>query len=336
MSEKKGVGLALSGGGSRAIAFHYGVFEALHELNIDHKIDVVSAISGGAVIGALWAVYSKDWNSFCQKTELILKEGLEASLSNPTQYFSLIINRGIDPDALASVLDKKIFNGIKLTEIPERPLLILNASDLTTGSNFKFSKRISGSYRSGKHILPNLLLSQAVAYSAAFPLVFLPKKLQLSKEQAVCLADGGAYDCLGANALMPDKDGDISILPQNCETIIISDAASSDYVNEESLNKSVFHGLYGSYATLTRRNKSLIYNKMFILNQNKDIPYLGTIKMDSNHSDLQLGWTQEDLDFVNRYETDFKSVIGKALDLLKEKGRKAAKFIIKKYLSHLM
>jgi hypothetical protein len=50
----------------------------------------------------------------------------------------------------------------------------------------------------------------------------------------------------------------------------------------------------------------------------------------------RLGETQEDLDFVNRYETDFKPVVGRALQLLKDKGRKSAQFIIRKYLSHLI
>ncbi len=336
MVNKQGVGLALSGGGSRAIAFHYGVFEAFHELKIDQKIDVVSAISGGAVIGALWAVHSKDWDTFCQKTDLILKDGLESPLKNLKQYCSLIFNRGIDADELATVLDKMIFHGTKLAEIPDRPTLILNAADLKTGTNFKFSREICGSYKTGGHALPSLSLSQAVAYSASYPLIFLPKRLKLPNDQYVYLTDGGAYDCLGANALMPDKDEKISILNQSCETLIVSDASSSDYVEEKDLAKSILGGLKGSYATATRRIKSLIYNKMFILYKNKEIPYLGTIKMDSTHPDLQLGWGEEELALVNRYKTDFNPVEGKALQLLKDKGKQSAKFIIKEHLGHLI
>ena len=78
--DKKGVGLALSGGGSRAIAFHYGVLETLHNLGIDKKIDVVSAISGGSVIAVLWVVYSDDWSSFVKNVELVLEKGLEGGI----------------------------------------------------------------------------------------------------------------------------------------------------------------------------------------------------------------------------------------------------------------
>jgi len=45
-----------------------------NELKIDQR-DVVSAISGGAVIGALWAIYSKDWDVFSSKVNLVLNKG---------------------------------------------------------------------------------------------------------------------------------------------------------------------------------------------------------------------------------------------------------------------
>lgn len=338
--KKQGVGLALSGGGSRAIAFHYGVFEAFHKLKVDQKIDVVSAISGGAVIGALWAVYSKDWNAFCEKTELVLEEGLEAPLierlKNPIRMLSMITRKGLDADELADVLDKKILSGMKLVAIPERPTLILNAADLTTGSNFKFSREVIGSYRVGGHVLPDVTLSQAVAYSAGFPLCFLPKKLELPNKKCVYLVDGGAYDCIGANALMPDKDDKISILTQKCETIIISDASAPFSEKDSGWDDSVFNGLYGSYLTSAHRNKALIYNKMYILHEKGEIPHIGTIKMDSKHPDLKLDWNDEDRDMVNKYKTNFKPVSGRALQLLKQRGKESAEFIVTRYLTHLL
>ena len=46
MSERK-VGLALSGGGSRAVAFYYGVIEAFYDLGISDEIRERSTISEG-------------------------------------------------------------------------------------------------------------------------------------------------------------------------------------------------------------------------------------------------------------------------------------------------
>ena len=52
MVKKQKIGLALSGGGAKGIA-HLGVLKALEENNI--KVDVISGVSMGGVIGALYA-----------------------------------------------------------------------------------------------------------------------------------------------------------------------------------------------------------------------------------------------------------------------------------------
>lgn len=49
------IGLALSGGGSRAMAFHLGCLRALDDVGILDQIRVLSTISGGSVIGAYYA-----------------------------------------------------------------------------------------------------------------------------------------------------------------------------------------------------------------------------------------------------------------------------------------
>jgi len=336
---KSGVGLALSGGGSRAIAFHYGVLETLHSLGIDKKIEVVSAISGGAVIAALWVVYSSDWDSFVKNVELILKKGLEGTilrrLKHPVTLLQQIFNLGIDPSLLAEAIDDLVLHDINLKELPDKPVLILNATDLRTGSNFKFSKSISGSYKDGEINLGDMKLSEAVACSAAYPACFRAKRLRMNNGKDVFLTDGGSYDGLGANALMPDKDEKISILVQDCETIITSDASAPFLEDRKYLGRSIGDALYSSYLTSAKRVRSLIYNKMYHLKDSGDIPYLGTIKMDSKHPDLTIGWNKTDLEFVNGYKTNFKPVTGKAVDYIKKRGKESAEIIIQKYLSHL-
>ncbi len=53
------IGLALSGSGLKASLFHIGVLARLAELDLLRQIDVISATSGGAVIGALYHLYLK-------------------------------------------------------------------------------------------------------------------------------------------------------------------------------------------------------------------------------------------------------------------------------------
>src|SRR5687768_16204537 len=51
------LGLALSGGGFRATAFHLGVLKRLRELGLLGEVDIVSTVSGGTVAGAAWVYW---------------------------------------------------------------------------------------------------------------------------------------------------------------------------------------------------------------------------------------------------------------------------------------
>jgi predicted acylesterase/phospholipase RssA len=54
------IGLALSGGGFRAALFHVGVLARLAELGILRRVEVVSSVSGGSIIGALYYIHAKN------------------------------------------------------------------------------------------------------------------------------------------------------------------------------------------------------------------------------------------------------------------------------------
>src|SRR5438270_4212515 len=51
-AQRKGVGLALSGGGYRAALFHLGGLRRLDELGILQQVTTVSSVSGGSIISA--------------------------------------------------------------------------------------------------------------------------------------------------------------------------------------------------------------------------------------------------------------------------------------------
>lgn len=70
------IGLALSGGGSRAIAFHLGCLRALHELGILDRVKVLSTVSGGSVIGGLLAANQDPFPEFEARVRTILARGL--------------------------------------------------------------------------------------------------------------------------------------------------------------------------------------------------------------------------------------------------------------------
>jgi NTE family protein len=76
------IGLALSGGGSRAVAFHLGCLRALNDLGILERIRVFSTISGGSVIGAYYAYTPhKSFSEFESDMRMILREGLQRKIA---------------------------------------------------------------------------------------------------------------------------------------------------------------------------------------------------------------------------------------------------------------
>lgn len=75
MSHSK-IGLALSGGGSRAIAFHLGCLRALHDRGILDRITVLSGVSGGSVIAAIYAYSDEPFVVFAHRIEAMLSRGM--------------------------------------------------------------------------------------------------------------------------------------------------------------------------------------------------------------------------------------------------------------------
>lgn len=85
------IGLALSGGGSRAIAYHLGCLRAFREANLLENVEVISTVSGGSIIGAMYAYRECCFEQFEKDVLDLLKEGL----------FWKIVGRTLHPKNLA-------------------------------------------------------------------------------------------------------------------------------------------------------------------------------------------------------------------------------------------
>src|SRR4051794_24973367 len=89
------IGLSLSGGGYRAAAFHLGTLRKLKELNILNKIDVISTVSGGSIIGAYYALHKDNFDQFdkslCDKLEQnIIRKVLSSFTFLKIVFFALL------------------------------------------------------------------------------------------------------------------------------------------------------------------------------------------------------------------------------------------------------
>lgn len=78
LMEKDGkkIGLALSGGGYRAAAYHIGTLRALNRLGILEKVDVISSVSGGSITAAYYALHKDNFDEFENAIRSKLQRGV--------------------------------------------------------------------------------------------------------------------------------------------------------------------------------------------------------------------------------------------------------------------
>src|SRR6185312_1595780 len=177
-----GIGIALSGGGFRAMLFHAGALARMNELGLLSKAKRISSVSGGSIISGYlamkWADLSKSvangtFASF--KTDLV-----EPILSFSHQTIDIVdALTGLLPweaasGEVAKSYDSALFKGSTLQDIPDAPFFVFCATNLQTGVLWRFTKSYAGDYVIGYLDKPKTLLAQAVAASSAFPPVLSP------------------------------------------------------------------------------------------------------------------------------------------------------------------
>ena len=93
---EKAMGLALSGGGSRAVAFHLGTLRALEDLRLLDDIAVISGVSGGSVMAGLIGYSDAPFATVDRRTVEFLRRGLVRptlkKLLSPTRVTLLLWN----------------------------------------------------------------------------------------------------------------------------------------------------------------------------------------------------------------------------------------------------
>jgi NTE family protein len=179
----KKIGLALSGGGYRAAAFHLGTLRALYKLNALEKIDVLSTISGGSITGAAWAlsrksypefekemieglntksvirfvVFSRTFLVFISIILIFLAAGLYLVLCTRYPWASFLVIAALIfliirfqfklfpvSREIEKAYDKFFFAKKKLKDLPVRPDLAIGSTNLLSTTPFTFSHRKMG------------------------------------------------------------------------------------------------------------------------------------------------------------------------------------------------
>ena len=180
--------MMISGGGTRAAAFGYGLLEALEHRPLPlrgrrdgwlENIDVVYGVSGGAVLAAYLALHGRDTipdfeNRFLKQNfeRLISRQAL--SLANMPRLASPEFGRG---DLLQEQFENTLFGNATFDDLARRrkgPFAVISATDMTAGRRIDFTQEYFDILCLN---LSDLRIARAVAASSAVPLVFAPLTL---------------------------------------------------------------------------------------------------------------------------------------------------------------
>jgi len=175
--------IAMSGGGTRAAAFAYGVLQALRDVRIDHnglgslldEVDCLSGISGGSFTAAGYVVLRDRF--FSEFPKRFLEPNVQARLAltaaNPLNLVRLMSPYLSRIDLAAELYGRLLFGDttFKALDPDRRPVVILNATNMADGASFEFTQDYFDFLGSDLASVP---IARAVAASSAFPFLLSP------------------------------------------------------------------------------------------------------------------------------------------------------------------
>ncbi len=177
--------LAFSGGGTRAAAFSYGVLEFLrrtevvgpkgNKVRLLDEVDVITGVSGGSFTALAYGLYGD--KLFIEYEQRFLKRDVQGDIIartlNPIYWPKLGSTGWGRSDLAAQLYDEILFNGATFGDLDrgDGPLILVSATDISTGARFTFSQAIFDAICSDLGAVP---LSRAAAASSAVPVVLSP------------------------------------------------------------------------------------------------------------------------------------------------------------------
>ncbi len=358
------IALTLSGGGSRAIAFHLGCLRALSDRGVLDRVSVISAVSGGAVIAALFGYNDRSFDEFDRAVTSLLRVGLQRAafqhllspgllarlamtnlISRPAAAVASIT--GLEPplrrwasrtDALERALGDHL-GDLEVAQV-SRPRLdvIFNACELRTGTAFRFGNQRSGNWRLGELKGNKVALAHAVACSAAYPML-LPAvdrvhtfvKRGENKKERVVLTDGGVYDNLGITSIEPGRNENFNLHVYRPDYIICCHAGYGQFSGNK-IPFSFYSRIATSFESVFRKAQDAAVNRLHMHVQAGSIrgfilPYLG-------QQDHALPIELPDLvtrDEVVGYPTDFAAMSDENIRRLTARGEQLSRILLRHY-----
>ncbi len=262
------IGLALSGGGFRATAYHLGVLARLAAENHLEEVTILSTVSGGSLcVGLIYALNGFCWPTSEDYLNKVLPEARArlTSLNFQTDLIRQSVRapwRFFRPKArtLSRLMQKHWGVTAYLADIPDHPRWLINATCYETGKNWRFESHRMGDYSFGYTADTSIPLSDAMAASAGFPGLIGPlvlptrsrswfkyrdileqphgPKTEMIKPpySQVHLWDGGVYDNHGLESLHDFSTG----WPKDVDFLVVSDGSGKPHAEPYRVGARVF------------------------------------------------------------------------------------------------
>src|SRR4029079_8718771 len=186
------VGLAYSGGGTRAAAFAHGVLQEIDQTtartrtgthSLLDRVGFVTGVSGGAVAAAYYGLEKRE--ALTDFREKFLIRNAEVSIATSINAVNLMRAMGggaNDVRTFARWLNDNLYNGATFADFRKTPgpRVWLNASDIYNRTPFIYGEATFIALCSDLASYP---IADAVAASAAVPIVFSPMVIKTYPKQ---------------------------------------------------------------------------------------------------------------------------------------------------------
>ncbi len=200
------VGIAMSGGGSRAANFSAAILLELEELGFLQAASALSSVSGSSLTTAYYGLFGKDKNRWNREKvrELFLTDFQTHWLARwffPPYMLAYWFTDFDRSDIMKAVFDRFLFEEKTFKDMNEiGPKILINATSLISEKKFVFTEKEFQNLRSRIDTFP---VAEAVMASGAFPGAFHNVTLKNYRaESYVHLFDGGPADNLGVETLL--------------------------------------------------------------------------------------------------------------------------------------
>jgi NTE family protein len=248
--------VCLSGGGYRAMLFHLGTLWYLNDAGYLSKLDRVSSVSGGSITSGVLATRWKDLKfdangkatNFADVVVAPLRKMAGTTVDAGGVISGIILPGQTISDRIIKSYKSVLFGESTLQDFPDKPRFVINATNVQTGSLFRFSKPYIADWRIGRILNPTTSVAAAVAASSAFPPVLSPARLDFQHSQwvelntsecgrepfttKIVLSDGGVYDNMG-----------IETAWKRCKRVLVSDGGGKYQPEEDPHSDWARHAL---------------------------------------------------------------------------------------------